>query len=306
MDHLTRSITPKEAADMVAGCNLVADVIEKEAPDIVFFPLRGAGPIEWVAAEALRQRSTVEPVFVDLPIGTSINARTRRLSGLTGRQKLNLVDQRVEELVAAGVYVPGKSKLMIVDEVQKGRTLTQASEAIRRSMIDRGDDGILRVVAVQDSRGEQIGAQTQRTHGYRKLVTNEREGFKSYILPTALFTVDRERYLDAIVSGVSEAETGEMHSDDFYIAKNVEAREIFQALVRSYYSPEAAQDEVDMIKREDLKEDIGLTALQFAVADALTDPREVRKPTDSERIIEWWEQFIRISSRKEDVITSEA
>lgn len=152
MDHLTREITPSSAIDLVAGCALVAGIIEKEQPDIVFFPLRGAGPIEWATQEILELDKAPVPEFVDLPLGTHHDLQTRRSSnrtGLTGQEKISIVNTAIGRLARAGTLVPNSSRLMLVDEVQKGRTITQAAEALRRATMNLGDNQTIDVVAVQ-------------------------------------------------------------------------------------------------------------------------------------------------------------
>lgn len=294
MDHLTASVAPKEVADMVAGCSVVASVMAKEKPDIVFFPLRGAGPIEWVCEEALAHEGVKMPQFVEVPLGSHADADTKHLGGLTGTEKLQAVAETVENLVQDGSYKPGSSKLLIVDEVQKGRTITQAAEAVRRAMLDHGDESMLGIVAVQDSRGQHIG--DKRTQGFKRLAGNERTGFKTYVIPTPLFTVDRDKYLDVIISDTS-ASSGAI-LDRYSIAKNVESREMFRALTHAYYEPETAAEEIAMMRRDGLKDDLGSAAIQYAIADMLTDPRQVAKPSPDHRILDWWNRFIQYAEER--------
>jgi hypothetical protein len=290
MDNLTKIIDPNEVVDLAASSNIVAGIIEKEDPDIVFFPQRGAGPIQWMCEEMLEQRGVKTPLSVDIPLGTHTDVRTRLQSGLTPEQKDVIIEDVLQRLQDEGVYQPGISKLMIIDEVQKGGTITQAAHRLKHSMQKREDDSSLSVVAIQDSRSQLIGM--QRAHDFKRLAANEDEGYKTFVVPTALFTVDRSQFLDIIASDLDEQAYSESPLERLKTVENQESREIFRSFARAFHAPDSGQAEMDMVKRDSLIDDLGSAVLQFAIADALTDPRDVRKRGSTRRIVAWWDEYI--------------
>lgn len=108
-----------------------------------------------------------------------------------------------------------------------------------------------------------------------------------------LFTVDQDRYLDAIVKDSPEnlPSDGELY-DQFSVARNTEARLLIQSLVRAWHSPEEAAVELDMIRQEMTVDDIDQSKLQYAVVDSMTDPRGVVRRASDDRILNWWGDFL--------------
>lgn len=296
-DILTREIAYPEATDFVGGCAVFAETIAKEHPDIIFFPQRGAGPIEWTTEVLIENAGNRMPAFVDLPIGThtTINADRPELSGISGSQKRALIEQTIDSLIEDGRYVPGKSRLMLIDEVQKGGTISQAAQAIRDAMTKHGDEGVLSVIAAQDSRHKLIG--DDRTEAFKKLAGNERKGFKTTTVPTAMFMVDRPQFLDEIWK-TNDAKAGSL--DDFVINNNDAARRIFRTLAMVYLDPGKALDELEELHRHITAEDLGSTVLQAEVLEAMTDPVPVKgnKHATEKHLFNWWNNFARSLQNK--------
>lgn len=292
-DALSREVPPGHALDFVQGCKVFAEIIAKETPDIVLFPQRGAGPIEWTTAAFLDADHTHIPTMVDLPLGTHvmINEGTgKREGGMSGRSKISLIEEVFTRMQEDGVYVPGESRVMLIDEVQKGGTITQAAHAVRNAMMARGDAESLRVIAVQDSRANLIG--DDRKSSYRKLASNEQAGVITNVVPTALFMVDRHYFLDAIWNTLPH-EHGQL--DGYVIMPNNEARSMFQTLVDVYRDPEQALKEIDAIERQDIAPDLGSTVLQTELLETITDPRSLRpkRSANTSHLLTWWRSYAR-------------
>ncbi len=297
-DVLTREVPFVHAMDFVGACAVFAEVIEKENPGIVFFPQRGAGPIEWTTEVLMEASGKRLPVFSDLPIGThiSINGdKPEHTSGIRPNQKKALIEQTFDDLLEAGLYVPGQSGVMLIDEVQKGGTISQASRLIRQTMYKHGDTGILTVVAAQDSRNKMLG--DDRTEAYRKLVANERAGFKTTTVPTAMFMVDRHQFLDEILR---TSDGKEVSLDDFIMRDNETARRAFRTLARVFVDPERALTELEELRKHELTRDLGTTVLQTEILEALTDPVPITngKHATEEHLFGWWTQFARSVQNK--------
>lgn len=293
-DALAREVPPGHALDFVQGCKVFAEIIAKESPDIVFFPQRGAGPIEWTTKAFINEEKTHTPRMVDLPLGTHIaindETDTRHESGISGQSKIALIEEMFTRLEDEGAYVPGESRLMLIDEVQKGGTITQAAHAIAQAMRRRGDEEPLRVIAVQDSRANLIG--DDRKQSYRRLAANEREGFITNVVPTTLFMVDRHYFLDAIWNTLP-GDHGQL--DGFIINENREARRMFRTLVDVFRNPEQALEELEALSRHDLAPDLGRTVLQNELMETITDPRNLRenRSANFQQLVTWWRSYAR-------------
>lgn len=294
-DVLTREIPHSEALDFVSACNVLAAIFAKEAPDVVFIPQRGASPMQWTTSALLGEYGKRQPVYAELPLGThtlgsALNTNPTRQSGLNNEEKQKVIHDCIQKLKNSGQYTPGKSKLMLVDEVQKGGTITQATRLIKDSMVTHNDDSILTVVAIQDSRNGLIGS--NRTASYNRLASNQTQGVKTYVQPSALFMVDVRAFLDTILS--TESEPG-MHSlADLVTVENINARRTFKALARVYANPELALQEIEMIASHDLARDLGTAILQTEMLEAMTDPVSIKprsRQASDKQIIDWWKNF---------------
>lgn len=306
-DILTRQIPYKSAYDFVNSCSLFADIIDTRYPDIVFIPQRGAGPIQWVTEEFISQAGQRMPLFVDLPIGTHTitEGDSRRSSGISGLQKRQLVQEAVDSLAAQGKYVPGVSRLMLIDEVQKGGTITQAAQALsdamervreREHISDRNKErDNLYVVAAQDNRGN---IQDERKESYKKLVMG-RPGFTTIPVPTTMFTVDRAEFLNEILK-VTEGDIASL--DDLTVKQNETARHLFKTLAHVFLAPKQALEELEDLRTHIIAQDLGSTVLQAEMLEALTNPYPVKrgKGATEEHTFSWWYNFCSYRLREMD------
>lgn len=293
IDAMTVDTTYYEALDFMAGCEMVSQAITKERAGVVFFPQRGAGPMEWTITELVQSAQGETPLFVDLPIGThvTINEERPRYGGITPTEKATVVGETFDDLIELGAYVPGETRLMLIDEVQKGGTISRAALEISRAMRARGDNAKLSVVAVQDNRNDLVGM--QKTREFQIMATNASKYCRTNVVHMALFMVDRPMLLDQIW----KLNRGKIRSlDDLEMQPNTAAREMFATLVGVYRNPEAALKELDAVKQEVLAQDLGGTLLQGLLVEAMTDPRSIRDRVGDLHLITWWQNFAKLAT----------
>ncbi len=185
----TQRITPEEAVGFVMGCQEIYRMINEIDPDVMFFPERGASPIDW----SLQQFGELYPDkirhCVYLPIGTCIDPRTSSEWGPSKPTKLSIVHDAVENLHRSGVSV---KKPLLIDEVQSGATITN----VVRNLGDVMDGGDLFVIAVQDTRNSWLSR--KHAKGYKKIIESKREGVVARVVEMPLFTVDRQTFLNRL------------------------------------------------------------------------------------------------------------
>lgn len=294
MDRLVKAngIGAVEAADLAAGGNIIADIIEKESPGVVLWPERGSSGLASMSGTVLEERDAPLPTFVSVPLGTHTDIETHELSGLTDGQKVEVLRHTLRSLEEKGLYTRGETKLMLVDEVQKGGTLGKAVDFLQKVMHELGDSSILTVVAVQDERYTRQGL--AHTAIFREIALGERPGVRTYTaLVSSLFTMDVPLYLNAIASkGVKGSADSEGITERLQVVPNEEAHELFAALVRAYNRPEEAMRELQALKQMHLVEDLGACVLQHVLLELMTDPRKVEGRLWEWRIVGWWEKYL--------------
>lgn len=290
IDIINREVPPTQALDFVSGCRMLMQTIAKEDPGIVLFPLRGAGPIEWTTEALMDEACRKKPAFIELPLGSiSPNlAKPGITQGLNGTQKRTLIKGAFDKLLAEGVYVPGETKLLLVDEVQKGGTITQATAQVLDILKEYGDPQKLTVVCMQDSRKGLIGS--HRTETYKRLAGNEMNNVKAYVQPISLFMVDRAPLLDVLHLTTS---SDEIKADSILTVRNEQARQFFQMLARVSEHPDRAVEELNATAKQVLAPSLGATLLQETIVDAMTDPIPVAKDkfATEAHIMGWWREY---------------
>ncbi len=306
-DILTRELPHKTAYNFINSCALVADAIDKRHPNFVFIPLRGAGPIQWVVEEFIEGAGKKMPEFVELPIGTHTSGDSRKPSGIGGLQKRQLIQETIDRLASRPDenhrYKPGESRVVLIDEVQKGGTITQAAQALHDAIADvREKAGIktwnkdrddIYILAAQDSRS---AVQKDRKSSYMKLLAG-REGFSTIPIPTIMFMVDRPEFLDEIVK-VGEGPVTSL--SDFEIKRNHVARHLFKTMAHVFLHPKQALEELEDLHIQKVAQDLSKTVLQAEMLEALTNPFPVkygRGATES-HTFDWWLNFCKYAVKE--------
>jgi|GEM_PF-2417371 len=290
LDVLNRSIPHADALDFVRSCEVLDKLVSEIEPDIVIYPARGAGPIRWTM-EAIADISgnTGGPLNVDLPIGTNIGV-DGKMKGISGQDKLRVCAELIKSLYDKELYIPGKSRVMVVDEVQKGGTILQAAEAIKTAMWNSGapEKTPLNVVAFQDTRKGLN--EVRRTSAYGKLTSNSLHGLRATALPTSMFMVDVVSFLDKI----EHTDEDPVSISNLRLVKNQAARTIFPALVQVKRHPEDVKTVFESFIEHDVLS-LGQSALGAVLLEHFTDPVPVRgnKSAHEKHVFNWWENYFK-------------
>jgi hypothetical protein len=284
------------------GCATFSDAIRDERPGVLLVPLRGASPMGWMVADFLRHSAEM-PTVVHLPIGTHTyvieDARGRRevTSGLRAADKARIVAETIAELASRGLYQPVETKLMLVDEVQYGSTITDAARHILTSMDSHGDVNPLRVFAFRDGR-----TRDRWTRKYIQIASKLNANSLGTTVPS-LFTVDRRPLLDAIVNTAPDHPPT---PKTLAVSPNVDARGSFAAIFETWQEPQKVLDRLSMMDRAS-RNQTGSSRVTDEIARALADPIPVRngKAATREQMVAFFRQLAKIflndrTSRRSD------
>lgn len=277
--------------NFIGACAVFAEEIKKERPDVLFVPLRGASPMGWMARYFLED-TDVMPIVAELPIGSHMYTRIDggkdilATRGIRPSDKARIVGEVMDNLVDGGIYLPGQSNLMLVDEVQFGSTISDASKYITGEMRKRKDQRELAVFAFRDGR-----TRDRRLQKYYNIAKDL--GVKDLGTTTnTLFTVDSPPLIDGIVNENPDLPPS---VSTLRIVENVSARNIFRTLYEAYKDPAKVLDVVKKMRDGNLTDDIQSSILYQEINSALTDTVPVKrgKGVKEKQIFEWWELFAR-------------
>ena len=232
-ESLVKKISPEEAFAFSLGCSQIYQAVESVNPDVVFLPERGAGPISWAleAFEAIGGRSFYK---VPLIIGTETDIKTGSQGGQTKPVKQLNVERGVEIAIANVGLI---SKPMLIDEVQFGGTIRQATHYLHRALSDHGITSPLNLVAVEDTR--EGGWVNKKTGGYRTMVSNRRGHVSAQVVRMPVFSIDREVFLNNLLT---ERDRNSRIPPMPMIIHNTDAQEIVKNLINGFISPDILID----------------------------------------------------------------
>lgn len=227
------SVNGNAVVNLVGACSVLAEEINKEQPDILFIPLRGASPIRWLTERFVQEKGEM-PHVVELPIGTYSylkepgNPDSMGVSGMKFSDKARITAEALDGLKDKGLFVPGSTKLMLADEVQYGSTIVDAARGIIQATKMHGDTSQLGVFSVKDGR-----VATRRIDKYRNLVRDL--GIKDLgTTVDSLFVVDSVALLDGLFNTNPELPPS---LDTIQIVPNNRARTFFSHLYELYRDP---------------------------------------------------------------------
>lgn len=304
--------THEEVIGFLDGCGVLADLISEQEPDIVFVPLRGATPFVQTAKFIIEARSGSEdvrlPEFIDLPLGERQTIEERdepfngesfkiRTFGPSKKVKDSVITNTIDNLQREGTYIPGRTRLMLVDEVQSGSTIETAARSITAALAIRGDLRQLSVVAMQDSREtkeEKTGSERSKTLTGKYIAMtsestqNQDDTVKidATVIKLPAFTIDVHSFLDDILW----LQDTEGNPESYEKIENKPASKLLKVLVNIYDNPEKALSELIELRRLELSQTIGDTIVQEMVLDNLTDPVPTRgrNVIDVQNTTNWW------------------
>lgn len=195
----------------------------------VIVPLRGAMPIFESACGNDGYEDRIPSIIHELPIGTFHYLRNdgepKQKSPNDAQKRVAL--QSVVDTIYASHGSSSLNRLTLLDEMQKGGTITQAARITRQALNEYRPDDTMRLIVAQDNR-RAVMRQT-RAPGYADLATNNVHGVESSVIALPLVATDRENLLDRLEL------TGNGHDQNDFLSRmsveeNHDARKMFRIL----------------------------------------------------------------------------
>lgn len=223
--------TPYQVGRFAGGASIARRALATINPEktLTIAPLRGAMPIVWAADGLSEIEPAIDNTFVEIPIGQYVYLRDGRLRDTSPKrdQKIGIIDTYLTQVLEQDGRDPYKTSLAIVDEVQKGGTLSAAVTTARAIAGRRDFLPRIQVVAAQDAR-RKIAAEP-KTEMYRELASNSVEDTDVTVIPMPLITVDRDVLLDTVRLDGTPADSF-MIATRLTVERNKPAEELFRAL----------------------------------------------------------------------------
>jgi len=280
MDVLVDRTDPHQFLDFLHGVNRIGDEMARSAPDVVFFPQRGAGPISWVLRTMIESDHIASSAaFVELPIGTH-TAPDGQQKGLKGSEKTNLIEGVLDAIEKEKGAV-SDMRFMLIDEVQKGGTITAATQKLRSALRHHDATEPLAVIAAVDSR---IDRRLSPLVPRYTTMLGDTEDIHQVSLP--LFTVDCTALLDCIIV----AEQGAVV--EHRTIQNVISRKLFGLLTEVIVDDAEFSRGIEEAHRAEPN-----TKTAENILDMVTEPAEDRpRTTPPEKLLGWLSSLYRQQS----------
>jgi hypothetical protein len=227
-------IKPDIAVSFIHGCSKAYNLVKEIAPDVIFMPERGIGPIGWTF-EVFEQDEDRNFFKVSLPIGTYNDIATGDVRGIDKPTKYQTIDSGVK---FANTHLKGIKNPLLIDEVQSGGTIKIASDNLIKSLKDLSISSTLNIIALQDSSNGWLTH--NKAGGYRKMTNNLRPDIHAWVLELPYFSIDRQEYLNYILYD-SNAPV-ELRATTQMTLINTEARNLFRTLTYGYLYPKKLND----------------------------------------------------------------
>jgi hypothetical protein len=233
LDRLVR-MDPTRVANFVLSTSVVRESVVTAGEALLVLPERGSMPIYWAADGHLTEESRIcRDGIVRPPIGSydfEAPDHTIRKGTLAQEQKQRVVSLHSQELRDA-------SRVLIVDEVQKGGTITELVNIVRKL---RGTEAnVMYVVAAQDSR-KKVAAE-QKKEGYQRMVAGNTAGVSASVVPMPLIGTDCDPLLNRLWYP-GQTRIPVEFTPPIEIHPNEEAELILRTLGTAARNPEALED----------------------------------------------------------------
>ena len=233
LDKLVR-LNPTQVANFILSAGIVRTAVTSAGETLMLLPERGAMPVYWAAdGHPEGEPSMSAEDLVQLPIG-SYDFQTPD----DGIKKGTLSRQQKQELVRRhGNQLEEAHRVLIIDEVQKGGTITELVDIVSRHRQER--PGRLYVIAAQDSR-EKVSSETKSPR-YQEMASGNRKGVSATIVPMPLFSTDSDVLLNQLWYPGSTRNPAEINPT-IEIRPNEEAEIIFRFLGMAARNREILED----------------------------------------------------------------
>jgi hypothetical protein len=228
-------MSPTQVGNFILSADVVRTAVANAGEVLILLPERGAMPIFWAAdGYADEEHTMAGNGIIQLPIGSyDFEGPDHDI------KKGTLRNQHKHAIVARhSTTLKEADRLLIIDEVQKGGTITELVDIVERH---RGDEQKTRlyVVAAQDSR-QGVSSQDKKPE-YKILASGERKGAIATVVPMPLVGTDREDLLNRLwYSGNTRVPTE--NDPEIVIRPNYEAELIFRLLGMAVRNREALED----------------------------------------------------------------
>lgn len=230
LEYISEVISPQDAYAFARGLHQIYDSTKAVNPDVVFLPERGSAPFGW-GLDYFGEKDGIRFTQVPVIIGTGTNVLTGAIGGQTKPEK----QRNVERAVEIAINMTGNiTNPLLIDEVQYGGTIRQASHYLHTSFENWGITVPLNVIAVEDSK--KGGWEKKKAKGYKTLVSNKRSHIRSTVVRMPIFSIDRDDVLNRILTEPVPTDEKPMPM----VMHNNAAREAIEMLLRIY-----SGDEVD-------------------------------------------------------------
>ena len=237
IDTVVDKVPPQQMAHFMKGAQALSLLVERDQPDAIFVPQRGAGPIVWAVDGFLRAKD-IEYPKIYLPIGTNTDPLTAKQEGYNSTTKKRMISTEIERFTQASGHDIKSATL--IDEVQSGATISIAARYVAEAL----PNSRFHVIAVQDNRTNVL--HRAKTYAYTTLASNERAGIQTSVVPIPLFTVDRSGLMDTIFrpSDAPESQQPEM----LMIMHNTDAEAMMKTLALASLRPDLLVKCIEKIK----------------------------------------------------------
>lgn len=194
LEYVSEVISPQDAYSFAKGLHQIYEATKAVNPDVVFLPERGSAPFGW-ALDYFGEKEGIRFTQVPVIIGTGTNVLTGEIGGQTKPEKQRNVERAVEIAINT---VGNITNPLLIDEVQYGGTILQASHYLHTSFVDWGITSPLNVIAVEDTK--KGGWKNKKADGYKRLISNRRPHIRSTVVKMPIFSIDRDDVLNRIVT----------------------------------------------------------------------------------------------------------
>lgn len=218
---------PAQVVDFLDGCSIIRESLgSRKLHDAhLFLPLRGAMPIFWAASGDPSIEDQLDQPIVELPLGIYRQDRpdgSVRITSPEGNQKHEIIRSVIGPLYHENIDM----KICLLDEVQKGGTITLASSLTRNCMRRLGIKPPLYVLAAQDSRARVV--REKKTRNYEKMASNSAKDIDANVIAMPLIATDRNALLDTVYLSNSAAIITD--ASQFRVERNVGAEKLIRGI----------------------------------------------------------------------------
>lgn len=193
-------------------------------------PLRGAMPMVWSAEGRSEYEGHLDNLFLEIPTGEFVYSAPNgelKNSGPSNGQRQIILRHYFDRWFDERGQDPTKTELILLDEVQKGGSLSTLNDIVRVEIRRRSMPSYIRVIAAQDNR-RRIVAQP-KTAGYGKLSSNSVPRTNVSVVPMPLIATDKSEMLDSVILEGAPRDL-DAHPDRLTVCRNVLSEKLFRSI----------------------------------------------------------------------------